>query len=76
MNKKNLILGGVLVALIIIAFLWQGPLKNWEERQGQVDNFLAELSVASVSRIEILSGGNEIALEKTGERKYFAAALQ
>lgn len=49
MNKKNLVLGGILVVLLVLVYLYQGPLQN----QGQENNFLSNVNAEEVDRIEI-----------------------
>lgn len=66
MNKKNLILGGILVGLIIIAYIYQGPLKDWQAELDKPDNFLFKLDVAEINRIEITEKDEIIAIEKIG----------
>lgn len=68
MNKKNLVLGGVLAVLILVAFLYQGPLKTWRENFGKPDNFLKELSLDQVTRIELEKPGEVIAFVKVDSK--------
>ena len=67
MSKKNLVLGGILVVLIILAYLYQGPLKTWQENLGQPKNFLAKINTEEISRIEITQMGKQTSLEKESE---------
>lgn len=64
MNKKNLILGGVLIILIVFAYIYQGPVKEWKERRGLAKNFLVEVSLDMIERIEVEKGGKTVTLEK------------
>lgn len=68
MTKKNLILGGVLAALIVAAFLYQGPYKNWQKNNEKPDNFLAGINFANVSKIEIVKGENTTVLEQKDDK--------
>lgn len=68
MNKKNLILGGVLVFLVLIAYLYQGPFKSWKINHEKSDNFLSSLNFDLVDRMEIGSGEDLIILLKEGEK--------
>lgn len=64
MTKKNLVLGGILVVLVVLAYLYQGPLKEWRSSIDKSDNFLAQIDVDQIDKIEINSSNQEIALEK------------
>jgi hypothetical protein len=68
MSKKNLILGGILVVLIGLAFIYEGPLQNLRERFGKPNNFLTTLDATQVSRIDITRAGETISIEQEGER--------
>ena len=69
MNKKNLVLGGILVILIIFAYLYQGPIKKWKANSNKPDNFLAKINVDQINKIEIIKNNeNKIVLEKNGDR--------
>lgn len=69
MNKKNLLLGGILAVLIIVAYVYSGPFNDWRDNRGKPDNFLASLKTDEITRIE-LTRGNQLAtvLEKSGDR--------
>ena len=67
MNKKNLILGGVLIILIAIAYLYQGPIKDWRQSLGKPDNFLAIVDINQINKIEIIKNGETTVLEKMGD---------
>lgn len=68
MNKKNLILGGILVVLIGSAFLYSGPVKEWRSSFGQAKNVLADLDFNQVNMISITNAGEMTVLEKVGDR--------
>ncbi len=64
MNKKTLILGGILIILIALAYTYQGPLKKWQASLGQPSNFLAVVDVEQISKMEITQNGQVTILEK------------
>ncbi len=66
MNKKNIILGLILVVLIALAYFYQGPLKNKEEK----NNFLADVAMEEVNKMEITRNGSSTVLIKEGEAKW------
>jgi len=68
MNKKTLILAGVLVALIILAYGYQGPLKKWQNNLGQPKNILAGVRVDLVDKIEIINQGKTLILAKQNQK--------
>ena len=68
MNKKNLILGGVLVVLVGLMYLYQGPLKDWRANIGRTKNILAAVDVAPANLIEITDTGETTVLEKVGDK--------
>jgi len=68
MNKKNIVLGGVLLFLIFVAVGYEGPLKSWRQNSGKAKNFLASVEVDKINRIEIKSGTVKTVLEKQGDR--------
>jgi hypothetical protein len=68
MSKKNLLLGGILVVLVVLAFIKEGPLKDWQEKSSKPKNILAEIMVDQVSRIDINYRGTETTIEKMGDK--------
>ncbi|MDD4900685.1 MAG: DUF4340 domain-containing protein [Patescibacteria group bacterium] len=68
MNRKTLILGGVLLVLIILAYAYQGPLKKWQNSLGKPKNILARIDAAKIDKIEITLAGNAVDLSKQGEK--------
>src|SRR3989338_6029745 len=64
MNKKTLILGGALLVLIILAYLYKGPLKKWKNNLGKPKNILAKVDLAKIDKIEVISNGNTAVLTK------------
>lgn len=61
-------MGGILVALIIIAFVSEGPLKDWRAKSGKVENILATVDFSQVSRIDIDRPGEALSIEKDGDK--------
>jgi len=68
MNKKNLVLGGILVVLIALAYFYQGLWQDWRSRKGQPENFLAVVDVNQINKIEITNSSQVTTLEKIGDR--------
>lgn len=68
MSKKTFTLGLVLIALIILAYAYQGPLKKWQNNLGKPKNFLAGIDSSKIDKIEITAGGNTVILAKQAER--------
>lgn len=64
MNKKTLILGVVLLILIALAYLYQGPIKNWQKNLGKPTNFLARLNIGKIDKIEVTRTNEITILEK------------
>jgi len=68
MNKKNLVLAGVLLSLVAISYVYQGPMQNWKNRASKINNFLENLNIDDVDKIEISKSGDSIQLEKDNDR--------
>jgi len=64
MSKKNLILGGILILLIAIAYVYQGPWRSWRNGLTQPKNVLAQVDFDSIDKIEINQEKNNLVLEK------------
>lgn len=54
--------------LIALAYVYQGPLKEWRENSGKPDNFLANIEFAAVTAVEITRGGDTTILVKQGDK--------
>lgn len=67
-NKKTLILGGVLIILVALAYAYQGPLKRWQSNLGKPKNFLAKIDFSQLDKIEINNQGRQSIIEKSGDR--------
>jgi len=67
MNKKNLILIIVLLVLIGVAFIYNGPFKSWQKTAGQDKNWLAGYDISKITKLEIKSSGKVTTLEKQGD---------
>lgn len=68
MSKKNFILIIALVLLIGLAYIHQGPYKNWQERKAQPKNFLVGVNVEKINKIEIVKDGKTITLLASGNK--------
>ncbi len=53
MNKKNLILGGLLLVLLVLAFVYQGPFGDWRKKEKKELNIFSDLNVDNVNKIEL-----------------------
>jgi uncharacterized protein (DUF2147 family) len=67
MNKKNLIMAGVLVALIAVAYLYKGPVAERQAQKDKPDNFLSSLDISAIDRIETEGKGSKKVFVKNGE---------
>jgi hypothetical protein len=68
MNKKNLILGIILIVLVAAAWIYQGPFKDWRTNSGKAKNFLFGVDIDGITAIKIGRFGQETTLEKDGDR--------
>lgn len=68
MSKKTLILAVVLIALIALAYGYQGPLKTWQNNLGKPKNILAKLKIDLVDKIEIINQGKILTLAKQNQK--------
>ncbi|MBU4257165.1 DUF4340 domain-containing protein [Patescibacteria group bacterium] len=68
MDKKTLRLGGILIILIVLAYLYQGPLKEWRAGLGKPKNFLASVDAGQINKIEIIQKEKTVVLEKQGDK--------
>lgn len=68
MNKKTLKLGVILIVLIALAYLYQGPLKEWRADLGKPKNFLAGVNAGQINKIEIIQKEKTVVLEKRGDK--------
>lgn len=66
MNRKNLVLGTILVVLLVLAYLYQGPLQDREED----NNFLSDVDMEEVDTMTITRNGSSTVLTKQGEAKW------
>lgn len=64
MSKKTLTLGIALAILIALAFIYQGPLKDWQNNLGKPKNILAKVDLAKIDKIEVISGDSIAVLTK------------
>jgi len=68
MDKKNLILGGILLGLIAFTWVWNGPIKDWRFERGEESNFLSGLSLDKADSIRIERSGATTTLERVDGR--------
>lgn len=68
MSKKNLILGGVLALLVVIAWAYQGPWQDLKEKRLQTDNFLSDLDIGRIGRIEVSRNDETVSFAKVDDR--------
>lgn len=68
MDKKTLKLGGILIILIVLAYLYQGPLAEWRSSLGKPKNFLAGINAELIDRVEIAKNEKVTVLEKHDSR--------
>lgn len=68
MPKKTLILAVVLIALIALAYGYQGPLKKWQNNLGKPKNILAKIKIDLIDKIEIINQGKNLTLVKQEQK--------
>lgn len=68
MSKKNFYLIVTLILLTAVAYIYQGPFKNWQQKKVVPNNFLANLNVDSINKIEITKDGGTVTLVANGSR--------
>lgn len=67
MRKENLILGGVFVFLLILAFVFE-PFMDWKKNLARPDNFLDKIKFEEIVKINLEKNGEKISLERQGDR--------
>ncbi len=65
MTKKNLILGGILAALVLSAYIFNGPFAKWQKSLNKPKNFVSGFQVNDINKIEIENAGKKTVVEKT-----------
>lgn len=68
MSKKTLILAVALLALVVLAYLYQVPLKKWQSNLGKPKNIFAGIKIEAVDKIEIIEQGKTLILTKQDEK--------
>ena len=66
MNKKTLFLAIALVVLVGLAFIYQGPIKQWQEKASKQKNFLAGINTDKIDKIIVAKNG-ETVLERSND---------
>ena len=64
MNKKNLILAAMLLVLVGVAYIFQGPGKAWFEKKGKEKNILSGIKIEDADRMQIDGKSGNTAFEK------------
>ena len=64
MTKKNLILGIILACLLVVAYVYQGPFKDWKITAGKPKNFLSGIDAEKIDKIEIDKNKETLLLTK------------
>ena len=67
MRKENIILGGVFIFLLILAFVFE-PLMDWKKNLSRPDNFLSKVKFEDVVKVNIEKNGENITLERQGDK--------
>lgn len=67
MRKENLILGGIFLLLLVLAFAYD-PIMEWKKNLGRPDNFLKNIDFEEVVKVNLEKGGEKISLERLGDK--------
>ncbi|MDA3840094.1 MAG: DUF4340 domain-containing protein [Patescibacteria group bacterium] len=67
MRKENIILGGVFVFLLALAFVFE-PIMDWKKNLGRPDNFFDKIKFEEVIKINLEKNGEKISFERQGEK--------
>jgi len=68
MSKKNYILGGVLLVLGLLAYLYQGPMQDWKAKNDDQLNFLSMVDISAINGIEVTKASTTVELEKSEDK--------
>lgn len=68
MSKKNIRLFIVLLILIGVAYIYQKPYQNWKSNKDKADNFLSDINIEKIDKIEISAFDNTSSLVKKNEQ--------
>ncbi len=68
MSKKNLILLAILIILVGLAWVYQGPFQEWQKDWGKPKNFLEKIDLAQVNKVVVTRIVASTTLEKSGDR--------
>ena len=68
MNKKNLKLAIILIILVALAYLYQGPFQKWKSDFEKPKNIFSGLNIEKTDKITIARNKATTTLEKTGDR--------
>lgn len=68
MSRKNLLLGGVLIVLLAIAYIYQGPYQEWKQSGKKGGDLLSNIkTVEEVTGVEIRKGTTTVTTLEKGE---------
>ncbi|KKQ61589.1 MAG: hypothetical protein US81_C0005G0009 [Parcubacteria group bacterium GW2011_GWE2_38_18] len=62
--KKNIILGFILLLLIVVGYLYNGPIKKWRQDSLKPENFFSKLQTEDIDRIEIENKSKTVLVKK------------
>ncbi len=68
MSKKNLLLGGFLAILLLLAYVYNGPYKNWQNDSSGPKNFLATYNEDDLNKIEVSHNDKKYVFIKMGDK--------
>ncbi len=68
MNKKNLILAAILFLLVLVSYVYQGPMQDWKAKSGKQENFLQAVNIDEINSIEIVKNGELLKFNKQDNR--------
>ncbi len=68
MSEKNIKLGAILLIMIFVAYLYQGPWQAWRTEKKSPKNFFAKIDFSKVDKLEIFTNNKATTLEKNKDR--------
>lgn len=71
MNKKTLLLGGVFVLLLALAFIYSGPFQKWKTDMSKPKNMLAQIDMDQLDSIDITKEGKTSSLARVNNNWIF-----
>lgn len=61
-------MGGVLILLLALAFVYKGPYQNWKAGKGKEKSFLTNFDFGQVNKLEIKKGGKAYSFAMSGDK--------